>query len=67
MKKQTALAVLTGLTCSVGVADELNDEIDAVFSGIDARNEPGCADHENPGNSKTHFHIETNHSWNGSY
>lgn len=43
MNKQTTLAVLSALTCSVGVADELNDEIDAVFSDIDTSSEPGCA------------------------
>ena len=43
MKKQLTLAVVAALACSVGAADELNDEIDAVFSAIDAGNEPGCA------------------------
>jgi len=43
MKKQTTVALLAALTCSAGFADELNDEIDAVFSAIDTTNEPGCA------------------------
>lgn len=43
MNKRAAFASAILLVCSAAAADTLNDNIDAVFAGIDTDSQPGCA------------------------
>jgi CubicO group peptidase (beta-lactamase class C family) len=43
MRRQAATAAVMMLTSSIAIADDLRDNIDALFAGIDTGSEPGCA------------------------